>query len=77
MLARDAIQESGLSKSQIARDAGLSRAALNAWIAGARAPGAESLLRLAAGLEGRADHLRKIAQRLRTAARSTDADADE
>lgn len=65
MLARDAIQESGLSKSQIARDAGLSRAALNAWIAGAREPEDESLLRLAAGLETRAEHLRTLAARLR------------
>ena len=65
MLAREAIQESGLSKAQLARDAGLSRAALNAWIAGAREPESESLLRLAGGLEARAERLQGIAGRLR------------
>lgn len=68
MLAREAIQDSGLSKAQIARDAGLSRAALNAWIAGAREPESESLLRLASGLETRAEHLRGLAGRLRKSA---------
>jgi transcriptional regulator with XRE-family HTH domain len=70
LLARDAIQRSGLSKAQLARDAGLSRAALNAWIAGTRAPGPDSLDRLAAGLEARAEELRAIASKLRRAATS-------
>ena len=70
LLARQAIQGSGLSKAQLARDAGLSRAALNAWIAGARTPGPDSLDRLASGLEARAEALHALAGKLRGAARA-------
>lgn len=68
MLATEAIKRSGLTKAQLARDAGLSRAALNAWLAGQRAPGADSLDRLATGLERRAGELQGLAARLRQAA---------
>jgi transcriptional regulator with XRE-family HTH domain len=76
-LAREAIQQSGLSKAQIARDAGLSRAALNAWIAGVRGPGADSLDRLAAGLDARADTLAQLAAQLRAAAKAKRAAGEE
>lgn len=70
-LAREAIQRSGLTKAQLARDAGLSEAALHAWIASQREPGPDSLDRLAAGLEGRAEELWRLAAGLRRAAAAT------
>lgn len=64
------VEESGISQAQLARDAGLSYAALHAWIIGARSPRTESLIQLAEGLESRSDALREIAQQLRHAART-------
>ncbi|WP_414676728.1 helix-turn-helix domain-containing protein [Longimicrobium sp.] len=62
------VEESGISQAQLARDAGLSYAALHAWIIGARSPRTDSLIQLAEGLESRSDALRKLAERLRRAA---------
>jgi transcriptional regulator with XRE-family HTH domain len=67
-LAREAIQRSGLTKAQVARDAGLGQATLHAWIASQREPEPDSLDRLAAGLEGRAEELWRLAAGLRRAA---------
>ncbi|HEU4881469.1 MAG TPA: helix-turn-helix transcriptional regulator [Longimicrobium sp.] len=53
---------------ELARDAGLSYAALHAWITGIRSPRAGSLVQLAEGLESRADALRELAAQLRRAA---------
>ncbi len=71
MLVRRALEESGIGRSQIARDAGLSRAALNAWTAegrAARSPRRDSLHQLAAGFRNRADRLRELADELDAAA---------
>ena len=64
-LVRRVVEDSRLSQQQIARDAGMSYAALHAWIIGTRTPRSDSLLQLAAGLELRADTLRKLATELR------------
>ena len=67
-LVRDIVDASGISQAQLARDAGLSYAALHAWITGIRSPRAGSLAQLAEGLESRADTLRELAAQLRRAA---------
>ena len=59
---------SGISQAQLARDAGLSYAALHAWITGIRSPRPGSLVQLAEGLESRSDALRELAVQLRRAA---------
>ncbi|HEX6368524.1 MAG TPA: helix-turn-helix transcriptional regulator [Longimicrobium sp.] len=66
-LIRRVVEESGISQAQLARDAGLSYAALHAWIIGARSPRSDSLLQLAGGLESRSDALRELAKELRQA----------
>jgi transcriptional regulator with XRE-family HTH domain len=68
MLVREAIQASGIPKARLARDAGLSRAALNAWISGARMPQPESIRQLAEGLRSRAGRLQDLAAELERAA---------
>ena len=70
-LVRRVVEESGISQAQLARDAGLSYAALHAWIIGARSPRVESLVQLAAGLESRSNALRELANQLRHAAPKT------
>lgn len=67
-LIRRVVEESRLSQHQIARDSGMSYAALHAWIIGKRTPRPESLLQLADGLDSRAGALQKLAQELRRAA---------
>ncbi|WP_414683016.1 helix-turn-helix domain-containing protein [Longimicrobium sp.] len=67
-LIRRIVEESGISQAQLARDAGLSYAALHAWIIGARSPRTESLVQLAEGLESRSDKLRELSKQLRRAA---------
>lgn len=59
---------SGISQAQLARDAGLSYAALHAWITGIRSPRPGSLVQLAEGLESRSDALRELAMQLKQAA---------
>lgn len=68
MLVRKAIQESGLPKAVIARDAHVSRSTLDSWIAGVRIPRPNSLQHLAAGLDRRAQQLQEMAAELRKAA---------
>lgn len=76
MLVREAIQESGLPKAVIAKDADISRSTLDSWIAGVRIPRGNSLRHLAEGLDKRADRLKALAGRIRVAA-ATDAEGDE
>jgi transcriptional regulator with XRE-family HTH domain len=67
-LVREIVDASGISQAQLARDAGLSYAALHAWITGIRSPRPGSLIHLAEGLESRSDALRDLALKLRHAA---------
>jgi hypothetical protein len=60
-----------VAHAQLARDAGLSYAALHAWITGIRSPRAGSLVQLADGLESRSEALRQLAAQLRRAAERT------
>jgi transcriptional regulator with XRE-family HTH domain len=64
-LVRRVVEESRLSQYQLARDSGLSYAALHAWIIGKRVPRPESLLQLAEGLEARAGELQRMAEKVR------------
>jgi hypothetical protein len=63
-IVRDVIQESELPRTLLARDAELSRAALEAWVVGARTPQSESVEQLANGLMRRANQLQHLAVRL-------------
>ncbi len=63
-IVREVIQESELPRTLLARDAELSRAALEAWIVGARTPQSESVEQLANGLMRRANQLQHLAVRL-------------
>jgi hypothetical protein len=63
-IVREVIQESELPRTLLARDAELSRAALEAWVVGARTPQAESIEQLANGLMHRANQLQHLAVRL-------------
>lgn len=67
-LVSTVIERSGYTRSQLAKDAGLSRAALNSWTAGRREPQPESLRQLAAGLRRRAGVLEALAGELEGAA---------
>lgn len=64
MVVQGAIERTGLPRALLARDSGLSEDAIFAWLKGARAPRADSVQQLAAGLRKRADALREIAQEL-------------
>ncbi len=68
MFVRRVIQESELPRAVLARDSGLSWAALNAWISERRTPTPPSLHQLAAGFRNRADRLRELADELDAAA---------
>jgi hypothetical protein len=63
-IVREVIQESELPRTLLARDAELSRAALEAWVVGARTPQSESVEQLASGLMRRANQLQHLAVRL-------------
>ncbi|HEX2208070.1 MAG TPA: hypothetical protein VHG93_10345 [Longimicrobium sp.] len=63
-IVREVIQESELPRTLLARDAELSRAALEAWVVGARTPQSESVEQLANGLMRRANRLQHLAVRL-------------
>ena len=65
-LIRRIVNESGVTQQQLARDAGFSYAALHAWLIGARAPSARSLIQLIDGLEARAEELQRLAASLRS-----------
>jgi transcriptional regulator with XRE-family HTH domain len=64
-VVRDVIEESGLTRTQIAEDANLSRATMIAWLAGTRTPQPESVAQLADGLERRAKQLLVLVAKLR------------
>jgi transcriptional regulator with XRE-family HTH domain len=63
-VVREVIQESELPRALLARDAELSRAALEAWMSGVRTPQSESVEQLANGLMRRVNHLQQLAVRL-------------
>lgn len=63
-VVREVIQESELPRTLLARDAELSRAALEAWVVGARTPQADSVEQLANGFMRRANQLQHLAVRL-------------
>jgi hypothetical protein len=63
-IVREVIQESELPRTLLARDAELSRAALEAWVVGARTPQVESVEQLVNGLMRRANQLQHLAVRL-------------
>ena len=71
MMAREAIQESGLPSAVIARDAHVNRSTLDSWIPGVRASRANGLQDLAAGLDRRPEHLQELEERLRRWRRSS------
>jgi transcriptional regulator with XRE-family HTH domain len=64
-VVREVIEESGLTRTQIAEDANLSRATMIAWLAGTRTPQPESVAQLADGLERRAKQLELLVAKLR------------
>lgn len=61
----DAIKDSELPRTLIAKDASLSRAALESWMSGLRNPSEESAAQIATALEQRAAILNATAARLR------------
>ena len=61
----DAIKDSEIPRTLIAKDASLSRAALESWMSGLRNPSEESAEQVATALEHRAELLRAVAARLR------------
>jgi transcriptional regulator with XRE-family HTH domain len=69
VLVKKALERSGLSRAQLARDSEISESALWSWIKGKRVPDADSLRRLAEGLELRSKELQDLAEELRKAAR--------
>jgi hypothetical protein len=68
MLVRKIIRDSELPTTVLARDAQLSRVALQAWVAGKRTPQPESIHQLAEGLRARAARLVELAEQLDKAA---------
>jgi transcriptional regulator with XRE-family HTH domain len=65
-VVREVIEESGLTRTQIAEDAHLSRATMIAWLAGTRTPQPESVAQLADGLERRVSQLEACIAKLRS-----------
>lgn len=61
----DAIKDSDIPRTLIAKDASLSRAALESWMSGLRNPSVESAEQIATALERRAELLNAVATRLR------------
>lgn len=65
-LVQEIIRETELPRTLLAKDAEISRAAIEAWLSGNRNPTAQSAEQLAAGLEQRATRLQYLAFRLRS-----------
>jgi len=61
----EALLESELPRTLLAKDARLGRATLEAWISGLRNPSPESLAQIADGLEQRGKRLQRLAARIR------------
>lgn len=72
MKAKEALDASGLTRAQIARDSGLNEATIWGWLNGRSAPTPESLLKLADGLDRRGGELHDLAEELRKAAGEAD-----
>ena len=68
MLVHQIIEDSGLPRTLISRDSGLSPDALHSWLSKRRTPQPESLRQLAAGLRQRGAHLNELAAELEKAA---------
>ena len=66
-VVRRALDESGLSRAQVARDSGLNEATIWGWINGRSIPSPESVARLADALEKRGGALTELARELREA----------
>jgi transcriptional regulator with XRE-family HTH domain len=64
-LVQEIIRGSELPRTLLAKDAEISRAAIEAWLSGNRNPTSQSAEQLAAGLERRATRLQYLAFRLR------------
>lgn len=62
----EALRESELPRTLLARDAQLGRATLESWVAGLRNPSEESVAQVASALEGRGERLQRLAGRLRS-----------
>lgn len=62
---RGAIGESGLSRTQISRDAGIRRGVLNSWLEAEAAPEPDDLHALADGLKRRSAEIGRLADRVR------------
>ncbi len=71
-IVTEAILESELPRTLVAKDAGLGRATLEAWISGMRNPSRDSLAQIADGLERRANRLQRLALRIRKALDDSD-----
>jgi transcriptional regulator with XRE-family HTH domain len=67
--ARSAIEGAVCSRRDLARESGLSYAALRAWVTGRRRPEPASMIRLAEALDERAERCSRLARSLRDAAR--------
>lgn len=63
-MVQEIIKASGLPKSLLSRDSGLSRHTLRSWIVDRTTPTAESLHQLAGGLRTRAARLQELADEL-------------
>jgi transcriptional regulator with XRE-family HTH domain len=68
MKAKTVIEDSGLTRAQIARDSGLSEATVWAWLKETRNPSPDSMRQLAAGLRKRGARLERLADELDRAA---------
>lgn len=69
-IAKEALNASGLTRAQIARDTGLNEATIWGWLNGRSAPTPDSLRKLAEGLEHRSQELHGLAERVRQLAES-------
>jgi len=68
MKVREALDASGLTRAQLARDSGLNEATIWGWLNGRSVPTPDSMEKLAVGLERRGGELTELAKKLREAA---------
>ncbi|CAN5634879.1 hypothetical protein BH23GEM7_BH23GEM7_27210 [soil metagenome] len=67
MIVQRALKEGPFAMRQLAKDSGLSYAALRAWASGLRTPQPEYLRKLAVGFRRRSQELEKLADQLERA----------
>lgn len=60
-MIRKIVEKSGLPRAEFARVGGISRATLEAWLAGTRNPSKESLQKLTDGFRRRGEEMQQIA----------------